>query len=505
MLYDYQKHIIDKFKDRQSFGLFLDMGLGKTPLSLAFAEQNRCEKVIVVTINSKATEGFSSGSWLSWASKSNIEYDFLDKNSKMSDIDKVIPQLLIINYESLFSRKKDVRVAITLKEILAEFLISCRGKNVALIIDESHKIKNLQSKQTKAIIMIQKLLRSYGTNLYTYLLTGTPFTTGYIDLFTQLKVLGYQSSKSHFIDMYCVKGNIAGLYEWQQPIVGYKNIVQLFDIVHKYALTIKSEDIIDLPDKIFVEHQLEQSKMFDLYTSEKYRAFDILDELVERKANFDKSRYLKNNKVNNPFYRNIAYPELRWIADTNGVFWLRARQISIGFQGNSDESKWYDRTRLNKLEEFLENNENNYIIFYNYTTELIELYNICEKLGYNIDVYCGEIKSLLFYEKYQQLSDEEKLVNKKNVILSNFASGSTGMNWQEYNQCIVFSIPVYKDYAQAIKRIHRLGQKDTCFYHIFYNNNWLDNGMRKALDLQEDYTLQMFEDDLDRVKKLTLE
>lgn len=27
MLYDYQKHIIDKFIDRRSFGLFLDMGL----------------------------------------------------------------------------------------------------------------------------------------------------------------------------------------------------------------------------------------------------------------------------------------------------------------------------------------------------------------------------------------------------------------------------------------------------------------------------------------------
>ena len=27
-LYDWQKRVIDKFKDRQSFGLFLDMGLG---------------------------------------------------------------------------------------------------------------------------------------------------------------------------------------------------------------------------------------------------------------------------------------------------------------------------------------------------------------------------------------------------------------------------------------------------------------------------------------------
>lgn len=456
-----------------------------------------------MTINSKACEGFASGSWLSWAKQSSIVYNFLNKNSKLSEIDKEQNQLLIINYESLFSRKKDIRVAISLKELLAEFLVSCKNHNVALIVDESHKIKNLQSKQTKAIMMIQKLLKAYKANLFTYLLTGTPFTTGYIDLYTQLKVLGYNSTKSHFIDMYCVKGNIAGLYEWQQPIVGYKNINQLFDLVHKYALTIKSEDIIDLPDKIFVEHKLEQSKEFKFYTYEKCKALDIAEELVNRNAEFDKTQYIKNVNVNNPFYRNIAYPELKWIADTNGVFWLRARQISIGFQGNAEDSQWYNRDRLNKLKHFLEENENNYIIFYNFTPELIEIYNICNELGYNIDVYCGEIKSLLFYEKFSQLTDEEKLVDKKNVIISNFASGSTGMNWQEYHQCIIFSMPVYKDYAQAIKRIHRVGQKDTCFYHTFFSNNWLDNGMKQALDCQEDYSIKMFEDDLERIKEMT--
>lgn len=503
-LFDYQKHVIDKFKDRQSFGLFLDMGLGKTPISLAFAEQNKCEKVIIVTINAKACETVNdNGSWLYWSSQSNIVYNNLNKNSNLSEIDKDENQLLLINYESLFKRVKEARVSIVLKDILAEFLISCKNKNVALIIDESHKIKNLQSKQTKAIMMIQKLLNMYKANCYTYLLTGTPFTTGYIDLYTQLKVLGYSSSKSHFIDMYCVKGNIAGLYEWQQPIVGYRNINQLFDLVHKYAITIKSEEIVDLPEQIFVEHVIKQSKVFDLYTHEKFKAFDILEELANRNAEFDKTKYLKNINVNNPFYRNIAYPDFKWIADTNGTFWLRARQLSIGFQGNSEESKWYDKQRLDELSKFLENNEGNYILFYNYTSELLELYELCSKLGYNVDVYCGEIKSLTYYNEFSKLSDEEKLVNNKNVIISNFASGSTGMNWQEYHQCIIFSLPVYKDYAQAIKRIHRTGQKETCIYHIFSSNNWLDAGMRKALDEQTDYTLDMFEADVERIRQLS--
>ena len=56
------------------------------------------------------------------------------------------------------------------------------------------------------------------------------------------------------------------------------------------------------------------------------------------------------------------------------------------------------------VREFLEEHENNYIIFYNYTPELLELYKICEELGYNIDVYSGEIKSLNFYNIYESLS-----------------------------------------------------------------------------------------------------
>ena len=87
---------------------------------------------------------------------------------------------------------------------------------------------------------------------------------------------------------------------------------------------------------------------------------------------------------------------------------------------------------------------------------------------------------------------------KKNIIIANFASGSTGMNWQEYNKCIIFSLPLYKDWEQGLKRIHRIGQKDTVIYHIFYQNNWLDIGMKKALEENIQYTEEMFKLDLEK-------
>lgn len=502
-LFDYQKNIVDKYKDKDSFGLFLDMGLGKTILSLAFAEVNHCNKVIIITINAKAEE--SAGlpdSWLGWASKSDIKYNFHTKHDD-EPYDISTSDLLIINYEGLFSRSKDRKQKVQLRQCILDFIYSCANNNVAIIIDESHKMKNLKSLQTEAIFKIKTYLKMQARKVYSYLLTGTPFTTGYIDLYSQLKMLDYPDTKTNFIDRYCIRGNLPGLLGWQQPIVGYKNIDALYRLIHSYAITIKSEEVMSLPEQIFIYHSLDCSHSFDMLTTEYVKGKEVVIENNNHEQKiYDVEQYNTDKKVGNPYFRNIAYPELKWIAETNGTFWLRARELSIGFQGNSDDAEWYDMTRISAIKSFLERNPDNYVIFYNYTPELIQLFNICEELDYNVDVFCGEIKSLFFYEKFCNMTESEKLVNRHNVILANFASGSTGMNWQQYSKVIISSIPLYKDYAQAIKRVHRPGQKERVFYHIFYQKNWLDISMQKALKEQKQYSQDMYEADLERVNKL---
>lgn len=504
MLFDWQKKVVDKFVSRKSFGLFLDMGTGKTPISLAFAEQNECTKVIIVTINPKALESKDvDDSWFGWASKSKMNYTLNDKWEK--DFGKLSHDVFVINYESLFKRTKEKRVRLTLRDNVMTFIQSCVGHNVAIIIDESHKMKSLSSMQTKSINEIRKLLRAKAKNVYSYLLTGTPFTKGYIDLYSQLKFLGYPRTKGHFIDRYCELGNVPGLLGWQQPIVGYKNLSELFDVIHHFAITIKSDEISDLPEQIHVQHKLPMSHDFKMFLSEKAIGETVLEYYAHRKIKpsvADLHKYSVRTKVNNPFYRNIAHPDLKWLADTSGTMWLRARQLSIGFQGNSSESVWFDKRRIDRLHSFLQANEDNYLIFYNYTPELLELYQVCDKLGYNIDVYCGEVKSLHFYETYRSQTESEKLVNNKNVIIANFASGSTGMNWQHYSKCIIFSIPLYKDYEQAIKRIHRTGQKETTVYHWFIQSNWLDISMRESLIEGTEYSEKMFEEVLSKNPEL---
>lgn len=506
-LYPWQKDLVNQFKDRANLGLFLDMGLGKTPISLALAEQNNCTKIIIISINAKVLESETSeGSWLNWASKSNIIYNYSIKSISNFSVNQ--NDILLINYESLYKRTKNRTAKLVLRENVMDFIKTCKERNVAIIVDESHKMKDLHSMQTLAINKIKAELMLRASKLYTYLLTGTPFTTGYIDLYSQLKMLGYRDTKGAFVDEYCERGNVPGLLGWQQPIVGYKNVEQLFELVHKYAITIESTAVTNLPPQIFVKHPQKESIDFKMFISEKLPGRQIAEYMKLKgvltpvlKAHFD-----TDTKMNNPYYRDIDYtPDSstsRWLSETTGTFWIRARQLSIGFNGNAEECEWYDRRRLQELSDFLEQNPDNYLLFYNYTPEMLELYELCEKLGYNIDVYCGEVKSLTFYERYSSQTLEQRLTNTKNIILANFASGSTGLNWQLYNKCIVFSVPLYKDWAQGIKRIHRVGQTKTTIYHLFYQQNMLDISMRRALNECVQYNNDMFESDLSRVNSL---
>lgn len=418
----------------------------------------------------------------------------------------------IVNYESLFDHKATGTRPV-LKDTVLGFIASCREQNVTLLLDESHYIKDPSSKQTLALQSIKRELMMQSLSFHSYLLTGTPFTRGFIDVFNQLKFLGCQMTKTEFREKFCVLGNVRGLLGWQQPIVGYRNIDALYALMHQYAITLKSNDVIHLPDQIFTDKMIPKNPWFTLLTREKIPVKTMLSLNKTREklglptaSNTElqiftsgknplivvDDKWYKNASIPSPWFRDIDFPSSKYICDTPGSLWLRARQLSIGFQGNAEDATWYDKSRLDAIKTFLENNPDNYVLFYNYVPEFLELFDICVELGYNVDVYNGEIKSLSNYERYEKLSPDAKTGDTKNIILSNFASGSTGMNWQEYSNCIIASLPTYKHWAQGLKRVHRSGSRETVNYYVFKSDNWLDSGMWQSLMNGEEYSEAMF-------------
>lgn len=489
-LYDWQKSIVDKYKSRDRFGLFLDCGLGKTPVSLALAEANDCNKIIVITINSKAIEKDTlPGSWLNWSKELRATPALYNKNifKHPATFSQDEPAILLLNYESLYVRntteersKRRRHPKCTLRPEILQFIESCKNSNSAVIIDESHKMKDACTIQSSAINSIINKLQAVSKSTHVYLLSGTPFTLGYIDLHNQLNTLGCPMNITTYKDTFCIRGNYPSLEAWAQPIIGYKNIDILYKLVHKYAITIKSTDVITLPEESLVRITTPVSKEFKKFMSEKLPEKEIVHGSTSSK------------KIPNPYFRNMGYPDMKWLADTTTTLWMRSRQLSIGFQGNGDDYQWFNTDRLNKLKELLTDKPDNYIIFVNYLPEIFSIYDICTELKYNVDVYCGDIKDTSFYERYQSMTDADRLSNKKNIILANFKSGGTGMNWQLYNKCIMFSIPQYSDFTQAKARVHRIGQKEPTIYYMMIQDNWLDHSMIKALEEGKEYDEKMF-------------
>ena len=491
-LFTWQQELVDKIKYRDCYGLFLDCGLGKTPISLALAEVNSADKILVVSINAKAEETVKDkGSFAWWLQ--DTEYAVINKKS-LKDLGSKDKECLILNYEYLFTRDKEkIKRGNKIREEVSAFIKSCYGKNVCVILDESHRIKNGSAMTSETLKSIRSLLVTTAKHLNIYLLSGTPFTQGFLDLHNQLQYLGCKMTKTEFKNRYCIMGNIGSLLPWQQPVIGYKNVDDLYRLIHQYGVTIKSKEVIKLPEQVFNYHEYKETDEFIAFRSKSLSLKDKrhINQLLDAKLSDEE---LKENP--NPFYLNIDYPQMNFFADTITNKWLRARQLSVGFQGNRKFFKWYNEKRVAMLKDLLINQPANYVIFYNYSPELLVLYDLCEELGYNIDVYCGDIKDLTFYEKYSNLTQDEKEQNTHNVILANFASGSTGKNWQEYNNCIIFSLPLYKDYEQGIKRVHRIGQNKTTIYHFFIEENFLDKGMLKALNEKIDYSEEMFNKDL---------
>lgn len=440
----------------------------------------------------------------------------------MTEYEKTV---MVINYESLFVHGNKSSRPVLKPEILS-FIQSCRQQPVTLLIDESHYIKDPSSQQTVALTAIKRELMCMSNDFHCYLLTGTPFTRGFIDVWNQLKFMGCPMTKGEFRDRFCVLGNIRGLLGWQQPITGYKNVDELYEVIHKYAVTLKSADVLHLPEQVFTEHISRPTPWFTIMTRQKlpikrvielnelrknlrmpYMEANHFERLIDvwcEEHNADSMSYdeavKKNISVQNPWFRNIDFPETRYLCDTPGSMWMRSRQLSIGFVGNSEEATWYGNERIEQIKQLLEDQPDNYVLFYNYVPEFTELFEMCYTLGYNIDVYNGEIKSLTNYERFVNESAEERTNDRKNIIISNFASGSTGMNWQAYSQCIIASLPTYKHWAQGLKRVHRNGSESTVVYHVFRSSSWLDEDMWKSLMSNEEYSDDMFNKRLNEVQ-----
>lgn len=346
------------------------------------------------------------------------EYQVIQYQKKNTPIPNNKKLVIIINYDLVWRRPE-----------LANL------ENFTLILDESSCIKNSKAKRTKFIL---KKLKPKNV----ILLSGTPVSGKYEELWSQCQLLGWNISKTTYWSHYIKTKQIDVGGFPIKIVIGYKNVDRLKRKLREHgAVFMKTDEVFDLPKQI---HNTVRVK-----NTPEYRKFR-------------KDRIIKIN-------------DKELVGDTTLTRMLYERQLC----------GQYNKHKLEALKDLLESTEDRVVIFYNFNEEYKLIKELCEKLNKPVSTINGSIKYL---ENYK---------NKSNTItLVQYQAGAHGLNLQKSNKIIYFTLPLSSElFEQSKKRIHRIGQSRTCFYYYLIVEKSIEGKIFDTLKLRKDFTDKLFEED----------
>ena len=243
----HQEAIFERAKDMPDYGLFVEMGGGKTKIAIELLrykcyQKKRLLKTIIfcppVVRNQWKKEIKANSAMV----KDTVVLDKSGKKrietfKKHSDG----PKIFVTNYESL--GMKDL------------FVLFKEWRPDVLVFDESHLIKSPQAKRTKAAIELADLAE------HKYLLTGTPILNNAMDIWSQYRVLDggetfdpnfYAFRAKYFHDKNAGMPKQKYFPDWR-PRPGIED--KFNELIYRKASRVLKKDCMDLPP--FVRQTIE--------------------------------------------------------------------------------------------------------------------------------------------------------------------------------------------------------------------------------------------------------
>tara|TARA_B100001250_G_scaffold332603_1_gene298047 strand:- start:807 stop:2153 length:1347 start_codon:yes stop_codon:yes gene_type:complete len=347
--------------------------------------------------------------------------------------------ILIMNVEA-FSTKKGL-------EFATRFL-NCHNSLVA--VDESTTIKTPTAKRTKAILALGKLAK------YRRILTGSPVTKSPLDLYTQCgflneELLGFGSYYS-FRNRYAVMRNANFGGRRVQLIAGYQRLDELAKILKPFSDRVLKEDCLDLPEKTYIEREVElTSEQLQTYSTMKAAALASL----------------KGKRATAPHVLTQL---------------MRLHQITCGHLKNDDDTiTELKSNRVSSLLDLLEEVEGKVIIWANYVYDIKHIVAaIAKKYGEDSIVqYYGAIPSEMRQKYIETFQDPE---SKARFFVGNPQTGGYGITLTAANTVVYYSNGYdLEKRLQSEDRAHRIGQKKAVTYVDLITPKTVDEKIRKAL------------------------
>ena len=420
-LRDYQQKILDELKYLPAIGLFMKTGSGKTITSLAKVNSNPTNHLLVICPQKIVTQ------WMEVVEK-HTDFKLLKYNVKSSA--KVKNNLIADYLCDDFNNKKCVIVNFDIiNKLDFEWAIN---EDWTIIVDESHKIKNMGTNKNP-VKVTQKVLQLGELTPYKIILTATPTEKeygGYIDFYSQLRFLGYlDMSYQLFKNRYCreEKLQIPGMPYPIKKIVGYRM------------------DLIDKEIKSIIKTSCR-------YYAPKYGDYEpqMIKVPIERCKNY-------NKMLEERCYKEITF-------DNVSAFRIGKKTLISGkvsgtdeygdrytYDDNSNKSDW--------LEEFLSNTDDIVSVLYSYNVEKDKIIEVCNKLKKSYIVINGDVK-----DKPAELKKEF------DVLIGQYEAFGESLDGLQYkcHLMVFYSMPdSSRAYRQSLGRIDRIGQEEMpIYYHL---------------------------------------
>ena len=289
------------------------------------------------------------------------------------------------------------------------------GEISMIVVDEIHKCKDSTSLQGRALLSL---------NAESVIaLTGTPLMNNAIDLYTPLKFIGFEKHSLYsFKQHYCICGGFGG-----RQIVGYKNLPELQSILDKCMLRRLKKDVLDLPDKIYINDYVEMSaNQYKIYNS-------VLEDL---RQNIDKVKLSPNPLT----------------------MLIRLRQATGNPSLLSSSAK--DNPKFDRLLELIDDvvkDGKKAIVFSNWYDIVFPAYQLLSREGYQPALYTGKNKDNRELEKERFKTDP-----LCKVFCGTIGAMGTGLTLTVATTVIFLDEPWNRGIKdQAEDRVHRIGTTES--------------------------------------------
>lgn len=429
------------------FGELFEMGCGKTLTTIAVAgalyNLGKIDRVLVVAPTSVCSvwpHDLNQFATFPWEARVLLG----DKKKRLKALNELenwpfkALRIAVINYES------------THREGIFEALAAYKPD--LIVCDESQRIKNPSAAQSKALHKLGDAAP------FRMILSGTPVQNNAVDLYSQYRFLDpavYGANFYAFKNRYCIMGGYG-----QHQIVGYRNMDELVEKEHSVAYRVTKEECLDLPQQTFIN---------------RYVQFTDAEQAIYEQLR--KSSFLELETGENVTATTIL------------TMYLRLMQLTGGFL-TADEStrpKQVNTAKLDALadivDDYVVDAGKKLVIFARFRAEIAAIENLLRlrKIQY------GSIYGDVPMEERGKIVEDFQTNPDTKVFVAQIQTAGLGITLHAASTAVFYSYDYnYANYAQALARIHRIGQRLPVTYIHLVVDSSIDEKILAALENKED-------------------